>query len=117
MTRFTLFAMVVKVQVSESECSIAIKHWEDWQKHLSHPDDLKKIDFLNRIIFESPALNTSLHSQYSVTTTRKTNISSISIETMSEIMNEIDNELDDSKTVDDDMKIDSKIKKFIAEPV
>ena len=115
--------------MSESDWSIAIKYWKDLQKNLNHPDDLKKIDFLNRVIFESGGLN-KLHSQSSATTTRKTktksavadgkdkrNIASISIETMSEIMNEIDDELDDSKKVDDDMKIDSKIEKFIVEPV
>ena len=110
----------MKVQVSDSNWSIVIKYWKDLQKHLNQPDDLKKIDFLNQVIFESAGSNT-LHSQSSVTTTTKTetNISSISIATMSEIMNEIDNELDDLHTVDDEMKIniDSKIKTFIVEPV
>ena len=126
---------MARIQVSDHDWSIVVQYWKDLQKHLNQPDDLKKIDFLNRVIFKSAGVN-RLHSQSSATvTTAKTagvitdqkdriNISSISIETMSEIMNEIDNDLskrekkvDDSKAVDDEIKIDSKIKTFIVEPV
>ena len=128
---------MVNVQVNDSEWLIALKYWQDLQKHLNQADDLQKIEFLNRIIFESTGLNT-LDSQSSlVVTTTKTKpktqtkaalfaadgkdrikISSISIATMSEIMNEIDNELEEREnTIDDEMKIDSKIKTFIVEPV
>ena len=119
---------MVTVQLSDDDWSLVIKYWQDLQKHLNHPDDLKKINFLNRIIFKSTDVNIS-HSQTTagiVTADDKdrTNISAISIAKMSEIMNEIDNELekrekklDDLKTVDDERKIDSKIRTFIVEPV
>ena len=117
---------MVTVQVSDSDWSLVLKYWQDLQKHLNQPDDLKKIDFLDRSIFKSAGLNTAQsQSSAGVTDVKdKANMSSISISTMSEIMKEIDNELsqrenkvDDLKTFDEEMKIDSKIKRFIVEPV
>ena len=124
---------MLNIQVSESDWTTVVKYWHDLKQHLSQSHDKNKVDFLNRIIFESAGL-TAFNSQYStirgVTTTivapadvkDKTKIPSIG--TMSEIMNEIDNELEfentdrkvnDSQTIE--IKIDEKIKPFISEPV
>ena len=113
---------MLSIQTSESDWSIAIKYWHDLGKHLNDPDDRKKVDFLNRIIFESASPNAH-NSQSSATGAVTTEIPSI--RTISEIMNEIDNELEkgDKKTDDANqlqavgIKIDEKIKAFIREPV
>ena len=118
-----MFAMVVKVQVSDSDWSIVTKYWKDLEKHFTHPDDREKIDFLNRVVFESAGSNT-LHSQSSITVTtiKRTKAAVLAAydkytRNIPLVSNEIDNELDDLKTVDDEMEIDSKIKTFIVEPV
>ena len=116
---------MLKLHVSQSDWSLAKKYWHDLGKHLNRPDDTKKVDFLNRTIFESAGLN-GLHSQSSTTGSADekdrtlTNIPSIG--TMSEIMNEIDNELEttekkinESQTVK--IKMDEKMKAFIRRPV
>ena len=90
---------MVTLQVSDHDWSVVLKYWKEIEKHLSHPDDFKEeIDFLNRIIFQSPGQNT-LDSKSSGTGKTK--------------------KVDDLKEEDDDdeMKIDSKIKRFIVQPV
>ena len=110
-------AMVVKIEVTDSQWSTVLEYWKDLKKHLNHGDDhKKKIDFLNRVIFQSAGSNTSLHSQSSINTTiKKTKAAVVAVydkytTSITLIPNEIDGELDD-------MKIDSKMKTFIVEPV
>ena len=112
---------MLSIQVSESNWSTAKKYWHDLGKHLNDPDDRKKVDFVNRIIFESASLN-GHNSQSSTTGAATTKIPSIT--TISEIMNEIDNELEKTEKKIDDLqlqavgtKMDEKIKAFIREPV
>ena len=93
---------MVKVQVSDSDWSTALTYWKDLQNHLNQQHDREKIDFLNRIIFESAGLNT-LRSQPSETTRAKAA--------------EVVDGKDDLKIVDDEIKIDEQIKTFIVEPV
>ena len=111
---------MLSIQVSEYDWSIGTKYWHDLGKHLNDPDDRKKVDFLNRVIFESASLNAHNSQSAGAATTEIP-----SIRTLSEIMNEIDNELEkgDKKTDDANqlqavgIKIDEKIKAFIREPV
>ena len=43
---------MLNIKVSESDWSIVKEYWDDLQKRFQ-PDDLKKVDFLNRVVFES----------------------------------------------------------------
>ena len=97
---------MVTLQVSDNDWSLVLKYWKEVEKHLNHPDDFKEqIDFLNRIIFESAGQNTAK--------TKNT------IKTQKAKERERDKKVDDLKQDDDDddMKIDSKLKTFIVEPV
>ena len=120
---------MVTVQVSDHDWSLVLKYWRELEKHLNHPDDREKIHFVNQIIFESASLNKLEKKEGGLLKEVEgtSNISPISIEKMSQIMNEIDNELSKSKIEkksedlkdeeDDEMKIDSKVKRFVVEPV
>ena len=44
---------MVNIKVSKSDWSTAKDYWNDLQEHFHEPDDLKKVDFVNQIIFES----------------------------------------------------------------
>ena len=110
--------MVVKIEVNDSEWSTVLQYWKDLQKHLNdRDDDKKKIEFLNRVIFESAGLNTSLDSQSSIKTTiKKTKEAVVAVyDKYTKYIPLISNEID--AKLDDDMKIDSKMKTFIVEPV
>ena len=126
-TPHTILKML-NIQVSEPDWSTGVKYWHDLAKRLNQPADLQKVDFLNRIIFESAGLKTKTSQSTTTVTTAlvaadgKDIVNIPPIEIVSEIMSEIDDELekterkvDDSQTVE--IKIDEKIKAFIREPV
>ena len=97
------------------------KYWDELSKHFVWPDDRKKVDFINQIIFESSGQN-ELSNTGTITTT-ETEIPSIN--TMNEIMKEIDNEVAittttttaQTKEESKSATIDEEMKKFIVEPV
>ena len=104
------------IQVEESNWSIAQHYWHDLKKHLNSPDDRKKVEFLNRIIFESADLNAfdyqSLNSTTTVKATERENETASDIppiETMTELMNEIETELETTEVkVDDSQNVETK---------
>ena len=108
---------MIHLQVSESDWLTTGSYWKDLCKHVASPDDQKKVQFLNKIIFESSGLNKL--SQPTDTTT--TEIPSIS--TMNEIMKEIDHDVaittkaTKNKNNKKQNNKNDKIKIFIAEAV
>ena len=44
---------MVNIKVSKSDWSTVKDYWNDLKEHFHGPDDLKKVDFVNQIIFES----------------------------------------------------------------
>ena len=98
----------MKLEVSDCEWSTVLEYWKDLQKHLNdRDDDKKKIEFLNHVIFESAGLKKSLHSQCSIKTTTTINKTKEAVVAV----------YDKYTKFDDDIKIDSKMKTFIVEPV
>ena len=99
---------MVTLQISDHDWSVVLKYWKELEKHLNHPDDFKEhIDFLNRIIFQSPGQNTQIKTKNTIRTQKKK-------------QKEREIKVDDSKEEEDDNdegKIDSKLKTFIIEPV
>ena len=95
---------MVTLQISDQDWYLVLKYWKELEKHLNHPDDIKEeIDFLNRIIFQSPGQNTQIK-----TKTR--------IKTEKEKEKKVD-DLKEEEDGDDEVKINSKLKTFVVEPV
>ena len=103
---FCCFLRMVTLQISDHDWSLVLKYWKDLQKHLNHPDDFKEhIHFLNRIIFQSHGQNTQIKTKNTIKTQKE---------------KEKETKVDDLKEEEDDndeVKIDSKLKTFIIEPV
>ena len=95
---------MVTLQISDDDWSLVLKHLKELEKHLNHPDDFKQeIDFPNRIIFQSSEQNTRIKTKNTAKPEK-----------------EREKKVDDLKEEEDDndeMKIDSKLKTFIIEPV
>ena len=105
------------IQVEESNWSIAQHYWHDLKKHLNSPDDRKKVQFLNRIIFESAGLNAFDYQSSNSTTVkapeRKDEIAPDipPIEKLTDLLDEIDQENKFETTevkVDDSQNVETK---------
>ena len=91
---------MVILQISDHDWSLVLKYWKELEKHLNHPHDFKEhIDFLNRIIFDSAGQNR------------------IKTEKEKEREKKVDDLKEEEDDNDDEVKIDSKLKTFIVEPV
>ena len=98
---------MVTLQISDHDWSLVLKYWKELEKHLNHPDDFKEhIHFLNHIIFQSPGQNTQ----------RKTK-NTIKTEKEKEKEKKVDDLKQEEDDGDDEVKMDSKLKTFIVEPV
>ena len=97
----------IHFQVSASDWLTTKKYWKELEKLSVKPDDRKKTEFVNRIIFGSAGVNQTATPEIP------------SISTMNEILTEIDIEaaVESPNTTTADAPIDDKIKKFISEPV
>ena len=95
---------MVTLQISDHDWSVVLKYWKELKKHLDHPDDFKEqIDFLNRIIFQSPGQNTQRKTKNTIKTEKE----------KEKKVADLKEEEDDN----DQVKIDSKLKTFVVEPV
>ena len=84
------------IKVSESDWSIVKKYWDDLKKRLNQPDDSKKVDFLNRVIFDS-----------AISCENESDTSSGSVTTRIKVA---ETKVDDSQTVEINIdEIDEKI--------
>ena len=94
---------MVDLSINESDWSKSLKCWKELTKRIFvSPDDQKKVDFLNKVIFNSSTDNeneTKQENDLAIKTTRTTSSSS------------------DANTSETTIKIDAIIKKFIVEPV
>lgn len=127
---------MIKLQVKHSDWVTTQTYWKDLQKLLVTPDDHKKAEFVNRVIFESGGVNEIISNSVKDVDITETEIPSIN--TISQIMKEIDSESriasDDSKKETPESvtttvaeaktetetlvaKMDEKIKQFMSEPV
>ena len=124
---------MIKFELNDSNWKTSKQYWNELKKQFIKPDDAKKADFIDRVLFDSSSQNISLNSHalmhassvdaLPTTTTVATPIPSMHI--MSEIMSEIDKELKtDEKKNDNYNVIDSKmheanedLKQFIRKPV
>ena len=98
---------MVTLQISDHDWSVVLKYWKELEKHLNHPHDFKEhIDFLNRIIFQSHGQNTQRKTKNTITTQNE-----------KEKEKKVDDLKEEKDDGDDQMKIDSKLKTFIVEPV
>ena len=93
---------MVHLSVNESDWSKSVKYWKELTKRIFVSlDDKKKVDFLNKVIFNSSSDNeneTKQENDLAIKTTRTTSSS-------------------DANTSETTIKIDAIIKKFIVEPV
>lgn len=113
---------MIHFQVRNSDWSTAKTYWKDLCKQLVSSDDQKKVDFVNKIIFESCGPNelseTKESTESNTITTTTTEIPSIN--TMNEIMKEIDNEVAITTAAlvnTHPMGVKEEITTFIVEPV
>ena len=110
---------MIKVELSETDWLTSKSYWNELTKCFVNRTDRKKADFISNVLFESRHASNMIDSQ-------PAEISSVSVNTMSELMNEIDEELktNDSSisnvsnhTKNDGIDLDENIKKLIHEPV
>ena len=110
---------MIRFALSDSDWQTCKGYWGDLRTLFAKPDDAKKAQFMDRVLFESSSLNDS---------SSKPSIPSI--DSMAEIMNQIDEELKNDQDNQTDIKTNQlqttterkynytkELKRFIHEPV
>ena len=106
---------MIRFELNDSDWTTSKRYWNELKKRFTKPDDAKKAEFINRVLFKSSARNVS--SQTNPPDSSTTTIATIttttpipSINSISEIMNEIDNEIKSNSKNDIDIINNSDIK-------
>ena len=89
---------MIRLELSPSDWQTSKGYWNELKQHFSKPEDTNKVQFIDRVLFESSSLNDANSTAPSI-------ISIPSINSMSQMMSEIDSEVkNNGNEIDIDVK-------------